>query len=145
MTTSLIAVLQHSPLIISGQIQHFLSTGVSVLLQTTGLDNLTRLKQIQSNREISTFSPHQAISQMNTFFCQIHYTITQTQLHCQNLRNITEVGRSDGEKCCVSLLKLVKKFIQMNWWMLMCSYYLWIIIIWWILTDDINELKTWWK
>lgn len=114
MTTSLVAVLQHSPLLIFGQIQHFLSTGVFILSQRTGLDNLTRLKEIQSNREISTFSPHQAISQMNTFFCQFHYTITQTQLWCQNLGNIAEVGRSDGEKSCVSLIKLVKKFMQMN-------------------------------
>lgn len=113
-TTPLIAVLEHPLLLVADQIQHFSSKEVCVLLQRTGLGNLSGRKEIQSNKEISTFSPHQAISQMDTFFCQIHYTITQTQLWCHNLGNTAEVGRSDGEKSCLSLLKLVKKFRQMN-------------------------------
>lgn len=85
-------------LFVLGQTLGFASTGACVPAQRTGPGYLTALRNIQNNSNISTSLPHQAIFKCPHFFCQIHHTLTQTQLWCQNPGDCAEVGRSDGRK-----------------------------------------------
>lgn len=78
-------------LFVWGQTQGFAGTGVCVPSQRTRLGNSTVLKKHFKRRaKYPPFLPTQNIHlfilifQMNTFLCQVHYTITQTQLLSQN-------------------------------------------------------------